>query len=70
MSSDDSRYQELVEWLQEQNYSAPQINRILAKVQEYDDQTLRDSIFDSIDRGNFDISAIIEEALKGRTESD
>ena len=64
MTSDDSRDGEIVGWLREQNYTAPQIERILAKVQQYDDRTLRESIFDSIDRGNFDIRAIIEEALK------
>lgn len=63
MTVDDSRYEELVDWLRDQGHTAPQIERILAKVAQYDTQTLHESIFDSIDRGQFNITEIIEEAL-------
>jgi len=59
----DPRHQELVEWLQEQKYSAAEIEKILAKVAVYDSQTLHESIFDSIDGGDFSIDGIIKEAL-------
>ena len=63
MSADDSRQQELVQWLQEQGHHQPEIDKILAKVAEYDALTLHESVFDSIDKGQFNISSIIKEAL-------
>ena len=63
MSAEDPRHQELVEWLREQGHNPDEIEKILAKVAEYDAQTLHESVFDSISRGHFDLSAIIEEAL-------
>jgi hypothetical protein len=63
MSAEDPRHQELVEWLCKQGHSSDQIEKILAKVAEYDAQTLHESVFDSISRGQFDLSSIIEEAL-------
>lgn len=68
MSAEDPRHQELVEWLREQAHSPDQIEKILAKVAECDAQTLHESIFDSISRGQFDLSSIIKEAL-GEDES-
>ena len=65
MFAKDPRHQELVEWLRDQGHSPSKIEKILAKVEEYDAQTLHESVFDSIDRGDFDISSIIEEALSG-----
>jgi len=62
--SEDPRHQELVQWLQEQKYSAIEIEKILAKVAEYDSQTLHESIFDSIEGGDFSIETIVKEALK------
>jgi hypothetical protein len=63
MSAEDPRHQELVEWLREQGHNSDEIEKILAKVAEYDAQTLHESVFDSISRGDFDLSAIIKEAL-------
>ena len=63
MSADDYRQQELVQWLQEQGHHQPEIDKILAKVAEYDALTLHESVFDSIDKGQFNISSIIKEAL-------
>ncbi|MBD14678.1 MAG: hypothetical protein CMJ72_05860 [Planctomycetaceae bacterium] len=63
MPNDDPRQQELIEWLREQGHSDLQIGRILAKVAEYDQQTLHESIFDSIDQGNFNLAKLIEEKL-------
>ena len=63
MSSADPRQQELVEWLREQGHTPPEIEKILAKVAEYDARTLHESIFDSINRGDFNVETIIREAL-------
>ena len=63
MSDQDPRHHELVDWLKSQGRSDLEIRRILAKVEHYDQQTTHESIFDSIDSGNFDIGEIINEAL-------
>jgi len=63
MPDSDPRQQDLITWLQEQGHTDVQIERILAKVAEYDKQTLHESIFDSINRGDFNLSTIIKEAL-------
>ena len=60
---EDPRHEELVQWLESQGHTETEIRRILAKVAEYDSQTLHESIFDSIDSGDFDLSSIIDEAL-------
>ena len=60
---DDRRHLELVAWLTERGHSPEEIAKILAKVAEYDAETVNASIFDSIDRGDFDIASFIEKAL-------
>lgn len=59
----DPRQKELFDWLSSQGHDDAQIDRILAKVAEYDSQTMHESIFDSIDSGDFDIQSLIDEAL-------
>jgi hypothetical protein len=59
----ESRHEELVAWLTERGHSPEEITKILAKVEQYDAETVSGSIFDSIDSGDFDIAAIIDEAL-------
>jgi hypothetical protein len=44
-------------------HSPLEIEKILAKVAEYDARMLHESIFDSINRGQFDVGTIIREAL-------
>lgn len=63
MSETDPRHKELVEWLNSQGHDEHQISLILAKLAEYDNQTLHESLFDSISNGNFDIASLIEDAL-------
>jgi len=46
-SRQDPRHKELVEWLKSQGHDDRQIERIVAKVVEYDNRTLHESIFDS-----------------------
>jgi hypothetical protein len=69
MSAEDPRHQELVEWLREQGHRPDQIEKILAKVAQYDTQTMHESVFDSISRGQFDLESIIKEALGEVDES-
>jgi hypothetical protein len=59
----DVRHEELIAWLTERGHNPDEIAKILAKVAEYDAQTIKESIFDSIDSGDFDLSALINEAL-------
>lgn len=62
-SDSDPRKPELVAWLTERGHSTDEIAKILAKVAEYDARTINESIFDSIDAGDFDLSSLIKEAL-------
>jgi hypothetical protein len=59
----DPQQAELVGWLADRGHSPEEIAKILAKVAEYDAQTVNESIFNSIARGDFDIGRLIEEAL-------
>lgn len=64
MSSEETRHAQLVAWLQDQGHDDAQIEKILAKVAEYDERTVHESVFDSIDSGAFDLGTIIKEALE------
>lgn len=64
MSATDPRQAELVAWLHERGHSPEEVAKILAKVAEYDAQTVSESIFDSIDKGEFNIAGLIDEALR------
>ena len=64
MQEPDARHAELVAWLQERGHSPEEVAKILAKVAEYDAQTVNESIFDSISSGDFDIAGLIEDALR------
>ena len=48
-------------------YSDEEIQKIVAQIRKYDDDTRHDSIMDSVAKGTFNLAAIIEKAL---TESD
>lgn len=61
--SHETRHAQLIAWLENQGHSQDDIEKILAKVAEYDAKTVHESIFDSIDEGDFDIQQIIDEAL-------
>ncbi len=63
MLENDPRHKELLEWLKSQGHNDEQIARIMAKVAEYDSRTTRESLFDSIDSGRFDIQSLIDDAL-------
>jgi hypothetical protein len=60
---DDDNAQ-LVEYLKQRGHSDEEVAKILARIAEYDKDTVRQSVFDSIDQGQFDLDAIIKEALE------
>lgn len=57
----------LIVWLEERGHTPAEIEKILAKVAEYDAQMVHDSIFDSISTGTIDIEKLVREALDGAT---
>ena len=63
--ADDPWYDQLVAFLRSRGYIDAEIEKIIARVKQYDLQTRHDSIMDSIDSGEFDLDAIIKEALDG-----
>lgn len=62
MATNDG-HQQIVGWLREQGHTSDEIEKVMAKLEEYDRQMVHESIFDSIERGSFDLSEIIKEAL-------
>ena len=68
MSESDPQHRELIDWLGQRGHSQEEIDKILLKLQQYDEQTMHESVFDSISRGQFDIASIIDEALSETEE--
>ncbi len=60
----DTQHAQLIAWLEDQGHTPGEIEKILAKVAEYDAQTLHESIFDSISSGTIDIEQLVREALE------
>lgn len=59
----DNRQAQLIAWLEDRGHSPEEIERILVKVAEYDERTVHESVFDSIDSGAFDLASVIKQAL-------
>ena len=57
------QHAQLITWLEDQGHSEQEIEKILAKVAEYDERMAHESVFDSIGSGSLDLGKIIEEAL-------
>jgi len=55
---------EISQWLQEKGYTTEQIEKILDELDNFDDHAYRESLFDDLATGAFDIRPIIEAALK------
>lgn len=70
MPEDSERFAELIEWLRDQDYTEAQVAKILERIKQYDDGTKFVSEMDSIERGDFQIAAIIEEALADAEDQD
>ena len=65
MSEQEDQYSELVDWLSELGHSDTEIQKIVVRVQQYEQEMQTDSIMDSIGSGSLDLSSLIEEALAG-----
>jgi hypothetical protein len=55
---------EIESWLAERGYPPAAIQKILERLDHYDSRVNRESVFDSMDKGDFDMDAFIKEALK------
>ena len=62
MANNDD-YAELTAYLRGLGQTEAEIEKILARVRQYEIETQHDSIMDSIGNGTFDLSALIKEAL-------
>ena len=60
----ETQHAQLIAWLEDQGHTPAEIDKILAKVAEYDAQTMHESIFDSISSGRIDIERLVREALE------
>jgi len=56
-------FDELTEYLRGLGQTDAEIEKILARVRQYEVETQQDSIMDSIGNGTFDLAALIKEAL-------
>jgi hypothetical protein len=61
--TDQNQYGELTDYLRGEGHTDAEIDKILARVRQYDVETRQDSIMDSIGNGTLDIAALIKEAL-------
>jgi hypothetical protein len=55
---------EINHWLLEKGYSQGEVEKILAALDDYDQHTHRESLFEDLSSGDFDIGPIIDAALK------
>jgi len=60
---DDQDHSEILSYLSERGFSDEEIEKIVAKLKEYDEQMRHKSVFDSLEDGNFNLEKIIKEAL-------
>lgn len=61
MSEQDDQL--LIEFLEQRGHSEDEIQRIVKRLAEHDAASMRQSVFDSIAGGTFDLDKIIEQAL-------
>ena len=61
---------ELDKYLTQQGYSAVEVKRIVSKLEEYDNSTLHDSIFDSFENGTFTLGHVIKESIDELKKAD
>jgi len=55
--------EELIEFLTTQGYGKTEIDKILVKLREYDSSVFRQSVFDAIETGGFDLRSLIDKAI-------
>ena len=54
----------LIKLLKERGHTDEEVKLILARVRQYDERTLHDSVMDSIGAGRMNLDALIKEALE------
>lgn len=57
-------YQELIDYLNREGHSDAEIEKILARVRQYEVEMQQDSIMDAIGDGSIDLEALIKESLQ------
>ena len=55
---------EIRQWLAERGYPPAAIDKILERIDQYDVRVDRESVFDAMEAGEFDMDALIKDALK------
>ena len=55
---------EIRQWLADRGYPPAAIEKILERLDQYDSRINRESVFDAMDAGDFDMDALIKDALK------
>jgi hypothetical protein len=70
MADDTFDFAEIIAWLKEDGYSEDEVRKIIEFVRKHDELTKTDSIMDSMAAGNFNLTAIIQEALGDRGEAE
>ena len=63
MSMDDD-YVQLGDFLRERGHTESEVEKIIARVKVYEEETQLDSVMDSIGAGHMDLTSLIKEALK------
>jgi hypothetical protein len=52
------------QWLNDKGYSEAEVQKVLAKLEQHDHETLSDAVFDSIGGSGESLDDLIREALK------
>ena len=54
---------EIEQWLADRGYPPEAIERILQRLDQFDEKINRESVFDAMETGELDMDALIKEAL-------
>ncbi|HEX3725706.1 MAG TPA: hypothetical protein VHV08_05660 [Pirellulales bacterium] len=54
---------EIRQWLADRGYPPAAVDKILERLDQYDMRVNHDSVFDAMEAGEFDMDALIKEAL-------
>jgi hypothetical protein len=58
-----AEHPEIAQWLSERGYPPEAIQRILQRLDQFDEKINRESVFDAMETGELDMDALIKEAL-------
>jgi hypothetical protein len=61
---------EIQQWLADRGYPPAAIQKILEHLDQYDARINRESVFDAMAKGEFDMDALIKEALGDESSGD